>query len=119
MKKFIICIAICLTACGSAFTQTNAPAAPAQTPPLNVASLKVADDVKQLMVDVFAWGGNVSWAGIALSAYLTLKGVRNRTSLGQNPKIAPLLNLLNIEAKNDFSQPQKPSTSAGLGKSEI
>ncbi len=94
-----------------AFGQTNAPATTAALPAApSPAALKVADDVRQLVVDLFVLGSGVSWSGAALAAYLAIKGVRNRTALGTG-KFAPILNLLNLEAKSDFSQPQKPAVS--------
>lgn len=84
----------------------NQPATPSQTSP---ATIKVADDVRQLVLDLFSLLSGVSWSGAALAAYLAIKGVRNRTTLGTG-KLAPILNLLNLEARADFSQPQKTST---------
>lgn len=81
--------------------QTNPPAAvtvPAIAQP-SPAALKVADDVRQLILDLFLLGGNVSWAAVAFSAYCGIKGLRNRTPLGQHPAIGPWLDLLNLEAK--------------------
>ncbi len=76
--------------------QTNAPP-PSVTEP-SPAAMKVADDLRQLVLDVFTLAGGVSWSGVIISAYLGIKALRNKTSLGQG-NLAPLLNLLNLEAK--------------------
>ena len=95
----IIIAALCLIG-WAAFGQTNgvptAPAAPSPSP----AALKVADDVRQLVVDLFTLGAGVSWSGLVLSVYLAAKGIRNRTPLGAG-KLSGILNLLNLEAKPD------------------
>lgn len=75
--------------------------------------VKIADDVRQLVIDL---GGGISWS-VAIQglfvAYLTAKGLRNKTALGTaGGWISTALNLINLErnslpaARPGTSQPQ-------------
>ena len=105
--KYLIIVAISLICAfsspGQSLNTLSQPLTPPQPSQPSPQALKIADDVRQLVVDLFVLGSRVSWSGAALAAYLAIKGVRNRTSLGTG-RFAPLLNALNLEAKNDFSQ---------------
>jgi hypothetical protein len=114
MKTLLVIVAISSICALSSPGQSNTPSSTLTQPQASQASpeaLKVADDVRQLVVDLFILGSGVSWSGTALAAYLAIKGIRNRTSLGTG-KFAPILNMLNLEAKNDFSQAAKLAPAA-------
>lgn len=97
--KTILTVLLLVTAL-AVHAQTNttspAPSSPSVTSP-SPQVVKVADDVRSLVLDLAGLLGNISWPGFLLSAYLAVKGLRNKTSLGRGP-LAPLFNLLNLEA---------------------
>jgi hypothetical protein len=97
-------------AAGPAMGQAENGAAPVLPSPRVV---KIADDVRQLVIDL---GGGISWS-VAIQglfvAYLTAKGLRNKTALGTaGGWISTALNLINLErnslpaARPGTSQPQ-------------
>ncbi|MGA3265494.1 MAG: hypothetical protein ABSE16_01575 [Verrucomicrobiota bacterium] len=75
--------------------------------------VKIADDVRQLVIDL---GGGISWSVVIQGlfvAYLTAKGLRNKTALGTaGGWLSTALNLINLErnsppaARPGTSQPQ-------------
>lgn len=72
------------------------------------AALKIADDVRDIVIQIFSMCSGMTAGSAGLGLYLFLKFLRTRTQLGANPKIAPWLNVLNIEAKGDNAQPITP-----------
>ena len=110
----VIIAALCLIGWAAFGQSTNAPAAPVASQP-SPAALKVADDVRQLVVDLFTLGAGVSWSGLVLSVYLAAKGIRNRTPLGAG-KLSGILNLLNLEAKPDAPATTETAATAAQPK---
>jgi len=101
MKTILLIFTAVVLLTVTSHAQTNSTTGPAVPPPAaapNPQVVKLADDVRQVVLDVAGLMGGVSWSGVIITAYLGIKGIRNRTSLGSG-KLSGILNLLNLEAK--------------------